>query len=759
MGLVRIAVLSLFVFLVSASQGENENFGTSCDPNVTISGGTITLSKGGAVGSILNYICPFGFYPHPVSSRTCRTNGNWNLMRNSRQRVIRKAECRGFRCPMPSIEQGTFFPNSASYDAGDSVSFECDDGYRLLGSDSRTCLINGRWNGTTAVCEDGLDTCPNPGIPAGSMKSGTSYGTDDKVRYLCLNDLVLIGSNERVCLETGEWSGMEPNCQHKHSFDLPEEVASHFSASFSRFLSESKVVKKSGTTGRKLSVAQGQKLHIYILLDVSGSIEEKDFHEAIYAVTNFTDMISRFDVAVNYGVATFGSRSQIVVNIGHVESGFSEYVAFALTDLKYEDITKHSDAGTNMTGAFKTVFEMMVLKKASMKVKLSEWKEVRHVIMLFTDGRSNVGGSPKPMMDLIRRFLDIENSREDFLDVYVFGLGSKTDRVEINSIASKKNNENHAFFLQKDDLTSVFNSMLDLTSVGNLCGFANKSLIESDQSSYPWYAEIISTGKPNFRCSGSIVADEWILTAAHCFEELTEGDADRKAVTVGSYTKRTELKIKSVLKHPGYNLTGKTEMGIQEFYDYDIALVKIEPKLNFTTFIRPICLPCTMATNVALRKSQTQPTCADHENELLPSLGTIEAKFVQSIQNKRDLKNVKIKTGESQRPLCEQDALKASIYVNVSDVKDVVTDRFLCTGGSIRSDEAISCKGDSGGPLYIRKLYRYIQVGVVSWGVKNVCSESRLPTYARDFHINLFKVLGWLKQHLGNSIRFLDLSQ
>lgn len=44
------------------------------------------------------------------------------------------------------------------------------------------------------------------------------------------------------------------------------------------------------------------------------------------------------------------------------------------------------------------------------------------------------------------------------------------------------------------------------------------------------------------------------------------------------------------------------------------------------------------------------------------------------------------------------------------------------------------------------------QVGVISWGVVDVCKDQRfkhqVPAYARDFHINLFKVLPWLKEKL-----------
>ena len=36
---------------------------------------------------------------------------------------------------------------------GDTVTFTCNDGYNLLGSDSRTCLSTGLWSGETVTCQ------------------------------------------------------------------------------------------------------------------------------------------------------------------------------------------------------------------------------------------------------------------------------------------------------------------------------------------------------------------------------------------------------------------------------------------------------------------------------------------------------------------------------------------------------------------------------------------------------------------------------
>lgn len=59
-------------------------------------------------------------------------------------------------------------------------------------------------------------------------------------------------------------------------------------------------------------------------------------------------------------------------------------------------------------------------------------------------------------------------------------------------------------------------------------------------------------------------------------------------------------------------------------------------------------------------------------------------------------------------------------------------------------------------------MFFMFKVGVISWGIVDVCEQSvvrkyygRMPPDARDFHIDLFKILPWLKQHLGEEIQFL----
>lgn len=59
------------------------------------------------------------------------------------------------------------------------------------------------------------DHCADPGVPAGASRSGNSFGIGDTVRYRCINKLFLMGSEERVCQENGQWTGIEPSCYCK----------------------------------------------------------------------------------------------------------------------------------------------------------------------------------------------------------------------------------------------------------------------------------------------------------------------------------------------------------------------------------------------------------------------------------------------------------------------------------------------------------------------------------------------------------------
>lgn len=63
---------------------------------------------------------------------------------------------KAIRCPRPqNFENGEYWPRAAYYNLSDEISFHCYDGYTLRGSANRSCQATGRWDGQTAICDNG----------------------------------------------------------------------------------------------------------------------------------------------------------------------------------------------------------------------------------------------------------------------------------------------------------------------------------------------------------------------------------------------------------------------------------------------------------------------------------------------------------------------------------------------------------------------------------------------------------------------------
>ncbi|CAK6447148.1 unnamed protein product [Pipistrellus nathusii] len=730
----------------------------SCPRNVNISGGSFTLSRGWAPGSVLVYSCPPGRYPVPAS-RLCLGSGRWQTPRAP---PLARAVCKPVRCPAPvSFENGLYTPRLGSHPVGGNLSFECEDGFVLRGSPVRRCRPNGVWDGETAVCDNGAGHCPNPGEPVGAVRTGSRFGLGDKVRYHCSSsNLVLTGSAERECQGSGAWSGTEPTCRQPYSYDFPEDVAPALGASLSHLLgSTNPTQKKKENLGRKIQIQRSGHLNLYLLLDASQSVKEEDFHVFRNCATLMVDRIFSFEINVSVAIITFASKPKVITSVLSDSSRDVAEVLYSLDNIRYRD--HENGTGTNIYEALHSVYIMMNNQMQRLGMGTAAWQDIRHAIILLTDGKSNTGGSPKRAVDDIREVLNINPKRTDYLDIYAIGVGKlDVDWRELNELASKKDGERHAFILQDPPaLRQVFEHMLDVSQlVDTICGVGNVSANASAQERTPWHVTI----KPKSRetCRGSLVSDQWVLTAAHCFRHA---DQDRSLwrVTVGDPSSHLgkDLRIEQVVIPDGFDVGAKRLQGIREFYGDDIALLKLAEPVKMSTHARPICLPCTVGANLALRRPPGS-TCRDHESELLKMV-RVPAHFVAL---NGDTLHVNLKTGPEWEKCINVVSQDKTSFPNLTNVTEVVTDQFLCSG---MENEDHPCRGESGGAVFLERRFRFFQVGLVSWGLYNPCGSSggnarkeaprgKVPP-PRDFHISLFRLQPWLRQHLGGVLHFLPL--
>uniref|UniRef100_A0A2K5IQ32 Complement C2 n=1 Tax=Colobus angolensis palliatus TaxID=336983 RepID=A0A2K5IQ32_COLAP len=555
--------------------------------------------------------------------------------------------------------------------------------------------------------------CPNPGISLGAVRTGSRFGHGDKVRYRCSSNLVLTGSAERECQGNGVWSGTEPICRQPYSYDFPEDVAPALGTSFSHMLGATNPTQRTKESlGRKIQIQRSGHLNLYLLLDSSQSVSENDFLIFKESASLMVDRIFSFEINVSVAIITFASEPKVLMSVLNVNS---------------RDITEVISS----------------LENANYK------------------GKSNMGGSPKTAVDQIREILNINQKRNDYLDIYAIGVGKlDVDWRELNELGSKKDGERHAFILQDTKaLHQVFEHMLDVSKLTDtICGVGNMSANASDQERTPWHVTI--KPKSQETCRGALISDQWVLTAAHCFRDGKDHSLWR--VNVGDPKSQwgKEFLIEKAVISPGFDVFAKKNQGILEFYGDDIALLKLAQKVKMSTHARPICLPCTMEANLALRRPQGS-TCRDHENELL-NKQSVPAHFVALNGSKL---NINLKMGVEWTSCAEVVSQEKTMFPNLTDVREVVTDQFLCSG--TQEDES-PCKGESGGAVFLERRFRFFQVGLVSWGLYNPClgsadknSRKRAPRSKvpppRDFHINLFRMQPWLRQHLGDVLNFLPL--
>ncbi|KAM4697144.1 complement factor B-like [Rhinophrynus dorsalis] len=712
---------------------------------VEIKGGTYNISNGGNVGSKVEYRCPKGKYPHPGYIRECRYNGLW-----TKQTI--KAECKDVRCPGVGLfENGEVYPRKPFHNVGDVLHFECFDGFELKGSVNRTCQLNAKWSGPNTVCEDHAGHCPNPGVPIGGTKSGISYNMEDKVTYECNQDLLMFGSKTRKCLEDKTWSGAEPTCRQWYTYDTIKEVSEGFSSSISQSIDTSDLDKTDEVkSDRKVQILKDGLMNIFIVLDASKSVDEDNFDIAKESSQIFIEKVSSFDIKPRYAVISYATAAIRVVSLTNDDSSDPDAVIESLADFKYKS---HQDKqGTNTRAALHTVYQMLIEQENKYKQigDNESFMKTHNIVLLMTDGKFNMGGDPRVEIKKIRELLsvgtDIENPREEYLDVYVFGLGAEITQPEINDLASKKAKERHAFHLEDtESMKKAFEEIIDESAVLDTCGLS-KYYSEEAQEKYPWIAKIVITRSgAQETCKGSILSPNFILTAAHCFH-LEEAVHQIKVEIDGRLQS-----VKRFIRHPQYDPASKQDKHVPKSFDYDAALLELQTKVKFSSSVRPICIPCTETTSRALRKT-TEAKCNEHHDTLL-SGEIVDAMFIAE-EERKDMEEMKVKIKRgNKRNSCLEDAKKAKELKDVVDIRDAVTDQFFCTGGIEPQVDPPTCKGDSGGPLIIQHKKRYIQVGIISWGTVNHCRKStRLPTpvpkESRDFHQSLFTVIPWIKNVL-----------
>ncbi|XP_051959039.1 serine protease 33-like [Xyrauchen texanus] len=225
---------------------------------------------------------------------------------------------------------------------------------------------------------------------------------------------------------------------------------------------------------------------------------------------------------------------------------------------------------------------------------------------------------------------------------------------------------------------------------------------------WPWQVDI-QTESQGHICGGSVISENWVLSAAHCFPN--PNDVSSYIIYVGRQQlhgwnpDETIHRVRQVVVPTGYT---DPQLG------QDIALVELASPVTWTERIQPICLPTASSQFSSDMKCMITGWGDIRDGVALQGFGPLQ---------------------EVQVPIIDSKTCQDMFLINPTENIDIRFD-MMCAG--FQEGGKDSCQGDSGGPLVCQVSDgTWVQAGIVSFGLG--CAKANRPgVYAKTSSFTSF---------------------
>ncbi|KAM9309043.1 trypsin-2-like [Pholidichthys leucotaenia] len=217
---------------------------------------------------------------------------------------------------------------------------------------------------------------------------------------------------------------------------------------------------------------------------------------------------------------------------------------------------------------------------------------------------------------------------------------------------------------------------------------------ECTPHSQPWQ---VSINIGYHYCGGSLINDQWIVSAAHCWQNPYSLIAILGEHHIWSYGGSEQyMAVDAIYWHESYDY---------QTLDYDIMLMKMAHPITVNHYVKPVALPTACPTPGVM--------CT------VSGWGNI---YSDSVFNPFNLQCVEVPI------LSDKDC--------ENSYPGLITDRMVCAGYLEGGKDA--CQGDSGGPLVCNGELH----GIVSWGYG--CAQPDYP----GVYTKVCSLLPWINDIL-----------
>lgn len=244
---------------------------------------------------------------------------------------------------------------------------------------------------------------------------------------------------------------------------------------------------------------------------------------------------------------------------------------------------------------------------------------------------------------------------------------------------------------------------------------------DAPRHSWPWQVSlrVLSLGGRLVHiCGGSLIRDEWVVTAAHCVVDQDDIPRDSSFYTVivgaherlGNTDVQQTIKVRALFSHEDFSM---------QHLKNDIALLHLSQPAKLSDKVNPVCLPVQESEISAGHR------CYITGWGLTEGGGNVSDTLQQAM--------LPVQSHER----CSNEWGRLGVPIDKKSM--------ICAGSG-KPGQAGGCQGDSGGPYVCEENGKWVLRGAVSWGHR-MCRTDLFTVFAR---ISSFR--DWIDAKLkGNS--------